>query len=99
MVQQVYLCLLLQGDSYSFKEAIVLAEYKVDVSSVVRDGARRTDRVCIVSLLHIFSIFSPFFKVHCVVSLLKNFSESSPSFKISVCCFPLIEFSELSPSF
>ena len=85
MVQQVYLCLLLQGDSYSFKEAIVLAEYKVDVSSVVRDGARRTDRVCIVSLLHIFSIFSQIGYV------------LSPFYIFLVYSLPFLKFTVLSP--
>ena len=34
-----------QGETYSFKEAIVLAEYKVDAASAARDGMRRPDKV------------------------------------------------------
>ncbi|XP_060561933.1 proto-oncogene vav-like isoform X3 [Ruditapes philippinarum] len=34
----------LWGETYSFKEAIVLAEYKVDGSSAVKDGNRRPDK-------------------------------------------------------
>ncbi|XP_052788141.1 proto-oncogene vav-like isoform X2 [Mya arenaria] len=35
---------LLWGDTYSFKEAIVLSEYKVDTSSAIRDGQRRPEK-------------------------------------------------------
>lgn len=35
--------LMLQGETYSFKDAIVLGEYKVDDSSVPND--KRTDKV------------------------------------------------------
>ena len=54
-----------QGETYSFKEAIVLAEYKVDTASAARDGLKRPDKVrithiCLIDFPSLIIWTSPF---------------------------------------